>query len=345
MSAKILAFRRVPASQAELRRRIGQGLALDFELGDEQGVLSLRQAGHDAIEGGVTLTSGAGPLHLNRASALLGLFSNCPALLPDGAADGEPDDHDWYWSLYNQCLAPQLRTLFGHLGWSGQTPVDGLPCELQVRLGEHLVRSEALLPVATLEQLLARPGWQALGTPPPLDWRISSAVVLGYGSLSMRQLKSLRRGDVVLPDRPLFRPDGSGCLFLGSQCLRVRLEVSPIAHFVITSLEETAMNAYASDFTADPILSVDTDEPLVADERLEEASFDDLPLALTLNCGRLTLTLGELKSLGAGSVLSLGKGTPGFATLCHDDRPLAHGELVDVDGHIGLQITRLEIGR
>ena len=39
------------------------------------------------------------------------------------------------------------------------------------------------------------------------------------------------------------------------------------------------------------------------------------------------------------------QGTPGFATLCHDDRPLAHGELVDVDGHIGLQITRLEIGR
>ena len=214
-----------------------------------------------------------------------------------------------------------------------------------MRLGEQLVRSEALLPAATLEQLLTRPGWQALGAPPPLDWRFSSAVVLCYASLSMRQLKSLRRGDVVLPERALFRPDGSGCLLLGSQCLQVRLEVSPIPHFVITSLEETAMNAYASDFTADPILPIDAEQALAQDEGLELGNFDDLPLALTLNCGRLTLTLGELKNLGAGSVLSLGKGTPGFATLCHDDRPLAHGELVDVDGHIGLQITRLELGR
>ena len=353
MSARLLEFRRLPGAQAELRRRIGRGLALDFQLGDSQGVLTLRQTNQACEQGGVTLTSDLGPLRLNRASALLSLLSSCPALLPDDT--DESGDHDWYWSLYNQCLSPQLRELFGHITPSAQALGDGLPCELEVRLGEQFVLSAAQLPTATLEQLLARPGWRPLSYRPSPDWRLSTPLVLGRTALTMGQLKSLRRGDVVLPEQALFQPDGNGSLLLGRQRLHGRLETSPTPHFVITALEETAMNAYVSEFAADPILSTDATAEAVAENTVEDASedivlevadaFDDLPLSLTLNCGRLSLTLGELKTLGTGSVLSLGKGTPGFATLCHDDRPLAHGELVDVDGHIGLQITRLELGR
>lgn len=356
MSARLLEFRRLPGAQAELRRRIGRGLALDFQLGERQGVLTLRQANQACAQDGVTLASDLGPLHLNRASALLSLLSSCPALLPDDS--DESDDHDWYWSLYNQCLSPQLRELFGHFSPSAQALGDGLPCELEVRLDEQCVRSAAQLPTATLEQLLARPGWRPLSYRPSPDWRLSTPLVLGRTALTMGQLKSLRRGDVVLPEQALFQPDGNGSLLLGRQRLHGRLETSPTPHFIITALEETAMNAFASEFAADPIapvLSADATAEAGPENTVEDASedfaldvadaFDDLPLSLTLNCGRLSLTLGELKTLGTGSVLSLGKGTPGFATLCHDDRPLAHGELVDVDGHIGLQITRLELGR
>lgn len=354
MSAKILEFRRLPGAQAELRRRIGRGLALDFQLGDSQGVLTLRQATQGPAQDGVTLASGLGLLRLNRASALLSLFSSCPALLPHDTDTDEAGDHDWYWSFYNQCLSPQLREVFGHFSPSAQALGDGLPCELEVRLDEQRVLSEAQLPTTTLEQLLARPGWRPLSYRPSPDWRLSTPVVLGRTALTMGQLKSLRPGDVVLPEQALFQPDGNGSLFLGRQRLQLRLHLSPTPHFVITALEETAMNAFASEFAADPIAPVlsadstidDAIEATTEDTTLEAAdAFDDLPLALTLNCGRLSLTLGELKTLGTGSVLSLGKGTPGFAMLCHDDRPLAHGELVDVDGHIGLQITRLEIGR
>jgi type III secretion protein Q len=345
MSAKILEFRRLPSAQAELRRRIGQGLALDFQLGDSQGVLTLRQTTQAPDQDCVTLASGLGPLRLNRASALLSLLSTCPALLPnDDEMDGTNSD-DWYWAFYNQCLSPQLREVFGHFSPSARAIDNGLPCELEVRLDEQIVLSQALLPTGTLEQLLAQPGWRSLSNRPALGWRLSTAVVLGRTTLTMRQLKSLRPGDVVLPEQPLFQPDGTGSLFLGRQHLQVCLNLSPTPHFVITALEETAMNAYVSEFTADPIAPVLSADSTAEDDTLEADAFDDLPLSLTLNCGRLSLTLGELKTLGAGSVLSLGKGTPGFAMLCHDDRPLAHGELVDVDGHIGLQITRLEIGR
>jgi type III secretion protein Q len=66
----------------------------------------------------------------------------------------------------------------------------------------------------------------------------------------------------------------------------------------------------------------------------------NLPLDLTLRCGQLNLSLGELRRLSSGTVLVASGVTPGFATLCHGERVVAEGELVDVDGRLGLQITR-----
>ncbi|WP_324616902.1 MULTISPECIES: FliM/FliN family flagellar motor switch protein [Pseudomonas] len=84
--------------------------------------------------------------------------------------------------------------------------------------------------------------------------------------------------------------------------------------------------------------------PKYADEPAVAADPDllaDLPLALTLRCGQLTLTLGQLRELGSGSVLEINGVAPGQATLCYGERVVAEGELVDVDGRLGLQITRL----
>ncbi|WP_223536870.1 FliM/FliN family flagellar motor switch protein [Pseudomonas sp. GL-B-16] len=73
----------------------------------------------------------------------------------------------------------------------------------------------------------------------------------------------------------------------------------------------------------------------------EFASLANLPLELTLRCGQLSLSLGELRRLSNGTVLVATGVTPGFATLCHGERVVAEGELVDVDGRLGLQITRM----
>jgi type III secretion protein Q len=70
-------------------------------------------------------------------------------------------------------------------------------------------------------------------------------------------------------------------------------------------------------------------------------ALDQLPMALTLRCGNLNLTLGELRRIAAGSVVEVNGVTPGHATLCHGERVVAEGELVDVEGRLGLQITRM----
>jgi type III secretion protein Q len=68
---------------------------------------------------------------------------------------------------------------------------------------------------------------------------------------------------------------------------------------------------------------------------------DQLPMALTLRCGTLTINLGDLRRIAAGTILEVSGITPGHATLCHGERVVAEGELVDVEGRLGLQITRM----
>ncbi|WP_341957641.1 FliM/FliN family flagellar motor switch protein [Pseudomonas sp. RC10] len=68
---------------------------------------------------------------------------------------------------------------------------------------------------------------------------------------------------------------------------------------------------------------------------------DHLPMALTLRCGHLDLTLGDLRRIAAGTVLEVSGIAPGYATLCHGDRVVAEGELVDVEGRLGLHIIRM----
>ncbi|MBD3707613.1 FliM/FliN family flagellar motor switch protein [Enterobacter hormaechei] len=73
----------------------------------------------------------------------------------------------------------------------------------------------------------------------------------------------------------------------------------------------------------------------------EAAAFDALPLALTVRCGQLRLTLSELQRLNRGATVMVDNVLPGEALLCHGDFPLAKGELVDVEGRLGLQITHM----
>lgn len=106
----------------------------------------------------------------------------------------------------------------------------------------------------------------------------------------------------------------------------------------------------ASDNAADPQAGQSLPGPLSGDghyesdapsEQAAPSALQSLALDLTLRCGALKLTLGELQRLSAGSIIEVSGIAPGHATLCHDERVVAEGELVDVDGRLGLEITRL----
>jgi type III secretion protein Q len=68
---------------------------------------------------------------------------------------------------------------------------------------------------------------------------------------------------------------------------------------------------------------------------------DQLPVQLTFEVGRLEMTLAELRRLGPGSVLELGRAIAEPVRICAQGRPVGQGELVDIEGMVGVKVVRL----
>ena len=98
--------------------------------------------------------------------------------------------------------------------------------------------------------------------------------------------------------------------------------------------EDLAVPHYSGHENDEPVMDVFGPEP-----------FDELSMTLNVRCGTLNLTLGELRNLVPGSVLGIAGFAPGTAGLYYGDRPIGQGQLVEVDGRLGLQLSRVVFGR
>lgn len=67
---------------------------------------------------------------------------------------------------------------------------------------------------------------------------------------------------------------------------------------------------------------------------------DTMPLDLTFELGRLSLSLGELRTLGAGAVLLLDGGSPAAVAIVAAGKTMGRGEIVDVAGQLGVRLTQ-----
>lgn len=336
---KPLSLRPQPRQEAALRQRIGHGLGFRYTLAGETGEIQLRLAGTaDERPQTETFACRAGLLHISGHEALLSLFADCPLLTQPGECG------DWYWPLFNQHLSPALRTLFGELTQQPHQPppADGLWLTVSVQLNDACAQSQLALSPATLAALLNLTGWYALPAPLCTVLPLSLPINLGAVSFALAQLRGLRPNDVVFPATSYFSPTGRGELRLAQLHLEGELlfEEGHPARFLITRLENTYVNVTPEDQL--PADIPQPDENMGEETTLAAASpFDALPLALTVRCGHLKLTLGELHRLDVGSTVTVDNVVPGEALLCHGEFPLAKGELVDVEGRLGLQITHM----
>jgi type III secretion protein Q len=107
--------------------------------------------------------------------------------------------------------------------------------------------------------------------------------------------------------------------------------------------QEDAYEQPAETLSVDDEGAAQDEAAAVSEPGHEEAlgSIAQLPLSLTVRCGQLILSIEQLRRLGSGSVLEIHGVAPGRASLYHGDYVVGEGELVDVDGRLGLQITRM----
>jgi type III secretion system YscQ/HrcQ family protein len=135
---------------------------------------------------------------------------------------------------------------------------------------------------------------------------IPASVRGGSATVGAEDLAALACGDVLVLDGPA---EPVALVFPGGLCAKGRLEDGSF------HVEETIMT-----------------------ERLAQ-----LPLTLEVELARVDVPLGDLARLEPGAALPLGIDRRGLVTLRAGERAIARGELVDVDGAVGVRILSLEV--
>lgn len=148
---------------------------------------------------------------------------------------------------------------------------------------------------------------------------------LGVTWLTAAELGALAVGDNVLIEHPFTDPAGE--LWLGQDRwgLRIRGEG---AGFVVTQTFAPS----GSQMTPTSTTAADGDAPV---------ALDTVPLRLAFDLGERSLTLGELKTLQVGQSLDLGRPLSGAVSLRVNGALVGSGDLVEIDGRLGVTITSL----
>ncbi|MGI8488923.1 type III secretion system cytoplasmic ring protein SctQ [Pectobacterium sp. S5] len=344
------------AQHARIRSTLATGLSLPFIRDGRAGRLhlqlanALEQAEESSIAQASSWRSDIGIISLADPFPVLSLLSDCP-LLP--LTEDDDAAQEWYWTLYNQLLNPVLRALVGEiypLGLSQkerdsaeQHSEDAALCVwLSVSWNGITVRSRTQAADAVWLALFSRADWHRQRRALPAGTTIAIQLTLADAVLPLSALCHLRTGDLILPNRPWFTPSGEGTLSAGTLRLRGTLQLTELAPytFTVTDMETVSMPSSATDtMLADPHSEASALEFTPISDSVTE-NLPPLPVTLHIRCGSLTMTLTELQHLASGSVLTLRDVVPGQAWLYHGDIALASGDLVDVEGRLGLQITQ-----
>ena len=191
------------------------------------------------------------------------------------------------------------------LGLRGGTPVRPLCVELTIAAAGTQGRALLLLPQEALRALS-----RTFELPDQLvDVAVAASLRSGNAALASSEVASLRPGDVVILDAP---PGDDASLRLpGGLHAHGRIEGD--------SLE---------------IREVDVAHP--------DLAAGDLPVVLDLELASVPVPLRDVARIAPGAVLLLGLDRDGHVTLRIGERAVARGELVDVDGAVGVRILSME---
>jgi type III secretion protein Q len=170
---------------------------------------------------------------------------------------------------------------------------------------------------------------------------LAAAVRLGQRRMALRQVLDLERGDVVLvgmsnqlavgaPVR--WVPRGAGVAFVATLGAHQLTLVRSVAHPV---------ERPAKAFVKEKLMSATTSDSGLSPEQQAE-QLDRVPVNLAFDVGEMSISVGELKRLGPGYVLSLDAPLDqSVVTIKANGADFARGELVAVGDALGVRLVEL----
>ncbi len=178
----------------------------------------------------------------------------------------------------------------------------------------------------------ARPNRDVNWLPFSAAWKFP--VSLGFQPLTSAEIAELERGDVLL-----FRPQLE-LLVAGQRNCGWRIKhvdqdksLGPLA--ALSNIQQIQIDNY---FEREPLIS----EDLQSGEAPKNDNFPDLgqlPLHVHVIIGEKELTLAEANGLSTGTILELDHQNNGQVSLAINGRILGEGQLVEIEGRLGVRIS------
>jgi type III secretion protein Q len=153
---------------------------------------------------------------------------------------------------------------------------------------------------------------------------------IGQTRLSLAQLGALRPGGVVVIAEPFSTQPRELILLSPERAGR--------AWGLRAVLEAASLNILER---AHP-MNTETQSEAASDGLGE--SLSELPVKLSFDLGERTLTLAELQALDVGSALNLDRPLQDFVTLRVNGVVVGEGQLVEMEGRLGVMVSRLALG-
>lgn len=356
------------ASLSEQRARLGRMIRRGCEtsLLDTPLVFSIEPAAPDAEwSGSLFLSPAQGDAIEVAAGARLlqGLTGIDPSLLqPPGTAR-----QHWY--------AAALAGRLAGTPFAGYTLTAPEACRigeeqccmrLTLRSRSHQVTSLARASVPAWIDFLSRGEW-TFARSPALPWLATASeatVRIAQHTLPSGALRRLVAGDVIVPDSPLFSPDGKGRMRLGNRHVQVRyaapngleiltverklttdeLDIEAHAELDVAPQEDAPEEAPVEETGDADALYAELDAAMTDAPPVEQqdphSELDSIPVTLSFELGKVSLPLAEVRTLGPGAVVLFTGGSPASVAIVTGGHTLGRGEIVDVAGQLGIRVTQ-----
>lgn len=150
--------------------------------------------------------------------------------------------------------------------------------------------------------------------------------------LTLSELRTLRPGDVILPDHDP-KPSSATVAVVGE---RVQFQTERVASGVriVSRLSGARADSTGVGFMQQPTEALQR-------PALDEADLEQLPIRLVFEVGRLEIPLAEVRRLAAGYVLPLARPTDAAVDIVANGRKIGRGSLLKIGDSIGVRVERL----
>ncbi|MGQ9898544.1 MAG: type III secretion system cytoplasmic ring protein SctQ [Acidobacteriota bacterium] len=197
---------------------------------------------------------------------------------------------------------------------------------------QHLSRRLMTQPVSDPAMALVRQRHLAELT--KVQPSLPAALVIGQFEATYGELQTLEIGDFVVIEniQSLLKPGGIGSATIGvPETLMLFGELDDTFRLIVQDIVPT-LPLLSSEETPMPTEEAATPPAAVA--------LDDLAVTVRIELAARRLRLEEVAQLRVGQILELGCKPTDPVTLTIDGRPIARGELVDIEGRLGVRITQ-----